>query len=120
MDIVFIRGLRIDALIGIFDWERKIRQTLIFDLDMAANIRNAAESDDIKDTLDYKAISKRLSAYVGESQFQLVETLAERCATLVRDEFGVTWLRLSINKKGAVSIAEDVGVIIERGHRPSS
>lgn len=120
VDIVFIRGLRIDALIGIFDWERKIRQTLIFDLDMAANIRNAAESDDIKDTLDYKAISKRLSAYVGESQFQLVETLAERCATLVRDEFGVTWLRLSINKKGAVSIAEDVGVIIERGHRPSS
>lgn len=118
MDIVFIRGLRIDALIGIFDWERKTRQTLIFDLEMATDIRRAAESDDIEDTLDYKAISKRLSAYVSESQFQLVETLAEHCAALIRDEFGVPWVRLSINKKGAVSVAEDVGVTIERGSRP--
>lgn len=118
MDIIFLRGLRIDTLIGIFDWERQTRQTLIFDLEMATDIRRAAMSDDIKDTLDYKAIAKRLSAFVGESRFQLVETLAEHCAALLREEFGVTWVRLCINKKGAVSIAEDVGVIIERGVKP--
>jgi dihydroneopterin aldolase len=117
MDIVFIRGLKVDTVIGIYDWEREIRQTLILDLEMGADIRRAALSDDIADTLDYKAISKRLAAFIQGSEFFLVETLAERCAELVMAEFPVPWLRLSVNKKGAVSIAEDVGVIIERGRR---
>jgi dihydroneopterin aldolase len=117
MDIVFIRGLRVDTVIGIYDWEREIRQTLILDLEMGTDISKAAASEDIADTLDYKAVSKRLAGFIEESEFLLVETLAERCAELLLREFDIPWLRLSVNKKGAVSLAEDVGVIIERGRR---
>ena len=117
MDIVFLRGLKIETVIGIYDWERKIKQPVVLDLEMSADIRKAAESDSIDDTLDYKAVSKRLISFVEESKFQLVETLAEKCAAIVRDEFGVSWVRLTLNKIGAVSSAQDVGVIIERGER---
>lgn len=115
MDKVFIEGLKIDALIGIYDWERRIRQTLRFDLEMGFDNRRPSASDDIADTLNYKAISKRLVEFVEQSDFGLVETLAERCATLVLDEFAVCWLRLKLSKPGAVRGAEAVGVIIERG-----
>jgi len=117
MDIVFLRDLRIDTVIGIYGWERRTRQTLIFDLEMSADIARAAATDDISDTLNYKAVAKRLIQFVGESDFQLVETLAERCAQIIREEFGVRWVRLTLNKKGAVRGATDVGVIIERGER---
>ncbi|MBL3600666.1 MAG: dihydroneopterin aldolase [gamma proteobacterium endosymbiont of Lamellibrachia anaximandri] len=117
MDIVFIRNLRIETVIGIYDWEREIRQPVVLDLDMGADIARAAKSDRIDDTLDYKAVSKRLIQFVEESEFQLVETLAERCAEIVLDEFEVPWVRLTMNKIGAVSAARDVGVIIERGSR---
>ncbi|MGB5773105.1 MAG: dihydroneopterin aldolase [Sedimenticolaceae bacterium] len=117
MDIVYLRDLRIDTVIGIFGWERRIRQTLVFDLEMSADIARAAASDAIEDTLNYKSVAKRLIQFVGESEFQLVETLAERCAEIIRDEFGVRWVRLTLNKKGAVRGASDVGVIIERGER---
>ena len=117
MDIVFIRDLRIETVIGIYDWEREIRQIVVFDIDMSCDVSKAAASDQIADAVDYKAVSKRLMQFVGESQFQLVETLAERCAEIIRNEFGVEWVRLSLNKKGAVSSARDVGVIIERGNR---
>ena len=117
MDIVFIRDLRIETVIGIYDWEREIRQIVVFDIDMSCDVAKAAVSDQITDAVDYKAVSKRLMQFVGESQFQLVETLAERCAEIIRNEFGVEWVRLSLNKKGAVSSARDVGVIIERGNR---
>jgi dihydroneopterin aldolase len=114
MDIVFIRDLRIETVIGIYEWEREITQTVVFDLEMGADIKKAADSDAIEDTLDYKAVSKRLVSFVRESQFQLVETLAERCADIVLNEFNVPWVRLTLNKIGAVSMARDVGVIIER------
>lgn len=117
MDIVFLRGLKIETVIGIYDWEREIKQSVVLDLEMGADIRKAAESDSIDDTLDYKAVSKRLIGFVEESEFKLVETLAERCAAIVRDEFGVPWVKLTVNKIGAVSSAQDVGVIIERGER---
>ena len=117
MDIVFIRDLRIDTVIGIYDWEREIRQTVVFDLEMGTDIARAAASDAIEDTLDYKSVSKRLIEFVRGSEFQLVETLAERCAAVVLEEFGVPWVRLTLNKVGAVSAARDVGVIIERGRR---
>jgi dihydroneopterin aldolase len=118
MDIVFIEDLRIDAVIGIYDWERRIRQTLSFDLEMAFDNRRPAASDDIADTLNYKSISKRLQAYVEASSFGLVETLAERCAEIIREEFGVSWVRLKLSKPGAVRGARTVGVRIERGVRP--
>jgi len=117
MDIVFLRDLRIETVIGIYDWEREIRQTLILDLEMGSDVRRGAASDRIEDALDYKAVAKRLIQFVGESRFQLVETLAERCAGILLEEFGVPWVRLGINKIGAVSGARDVGVLIERGRR---
>ncbi len=115
MDKVFIEGLEIEALIGIYDWERRIRQTLVFDLEMVFDNRVPAASDDIADTLDYKAVSKRLVEYVEASDFGLVETLAERCAAIVLDEFGVSHVRLKLSKPGAVRGARAVGVVIERG-----
>jgi dihydroneopterin aldolase len=118
MDIVFIDDLRIDTVIGIYDWEREIRQTVTLDIEMAFDNRIPAASDNIADTLDYKAVSKRLIAFVEAAQFGLVETLAERCAQIVLEEFGVTWLRLRLGKPGAVTGARSVGVIIERGVKP--
>ncbi|MGB5648931.1 MAG: dihydroneopterin aldolase [Sedimenticolaceae bacterium] len=115
MDIVYLRDLRIDTVIGIYGWERRTRQTIIFDLEMSADVARAAASDDIAETLNYKSVAKRLTQFVGESDFQLVETLAEHCARIIREEYGVRWVRLTLNKKGAVRGATDVGVIIERG-----
>ncbi len=117
MDIVFLRELRIETVIGIYDWERDIRQPVVLDLEMGTDVRRGAASDRIEDALDYKAVAKRLIQFVGESRFQLVETLAERCAEIILNEFAVPWVRLSVNKIGAVSGARDVGVLIERGQR---
>jgi len=117
MDIVYLSELKIDTIIGIFPWERQIKQTVALDLEMAADVCKAAASDQIEDTLDYKAVAKRLIEFVGTSEFQLVETLAERVAEIIRQEFGVPWVRVRLNKRGAVRGARDVGVIIERGQR---
>lgn len=117
MDIVYIRDLKIETVIGIFDWERRIRQTISIDLEMATDIRKAAASDDIRDALDYKAVAKRLITFVGESEFLLVETLSEKVAEIVRKEFNVPWLRLRLSKPGAVRGSQDVGIIIERGSK---
>ena len=114
MDIVFVRDLRIETVIGIYDWERGIKQTVILDLEMASDVRKAAATDRIEDALNYKAVAKRMNQFVGESRFQLVETLAERCAEIILNEFNVAWVRLSVNKIGAVTGARDVGVLIER------
>jgi dihydroneopterin aldolase len=114
MDRVFIEGLEIDALIGIYDWERRIRQTLRFDLEMGFDNRKPAATDNIEDTLNYKAVSRRLVEVVSQSDYGLVETLAERCTEVVLSEFNVEWLRLKLSKPGAVRGAVAVGVIIER------
>ncbi|MEX0739842.1 MAG: dihydroneopterin aldolase [Pseudohongiella sp.] len=118
MDIVYIKELEIQTVIGIYDWEREIRQTISMDLDMATDIRSAAATEDINKTLDYKAVSKRLIAFIEEAEFLLIETMAEEVAAIVLAEFPVNWLRLRLGKPGAVTGARDVGVIIERGERP--
>ena len=115
MDIIYLHDLKIECIIGIWEWERRIKQTVILDLDMAADIRRAAASDHIDDTINYKAVAKRLIDYVGHSEFQLVETMAEKVAEILLAEFKLQWVRVRINKKGAVRGAGDVGVIIERG-----
>ena len=114
MDIVYIRDLRIETIIGIYDWERVTRQTVSLDLEMGTDIKKAATSDSIEDTLDYKSVAKRLIQFVGESEFQLVETMAERIADIVLGEFNVPWMKLRLSKPGAVTGSQDVGVIIER------
>ena len=114
MDIIYIRDLRIEAVVGIYEWERRIKQTVILDIDMGTNIRRAAQSDDIRDTLDYKAVSKRLMAHVGATEFGLVETLAESITDILLTEFKVPWCRLRLNKRGALRGVRDVGIVLER------
>ena len=118
MDIVFIEALEIECVIGIYDWEREITQKVVLDIEMAFDNRPPAASDDIADTLNYKAVSKRLIEYVSASEFGLVETLAERCAAIVIEEFNVASVRLKLSKPGAVRGARAVGVTIERS-RPA-
>jgi dihydroneopterin aldolase len=115
MDRIFVTDLRVDAIVGIWDWERAMTQSVSIDLEMAWDIRPAAENDDIDQTLDYRSVSKRVGAFVQESQFKLIETMAEQIADLIRQEFGVTGLTVSIHKPSAVRGARDVGVRIERG-----
>ena len=118
MDKIFLEELRIETIIGIWEWERRIRQTVIIDLEMSADIAKAAASDDVVDTLNYKSVAKRVQEFVGGSSFQLVETLAERIAGIIRDEFDVAWVRVKLHKPGAIRGSKDVGVEIERGEMP--
>jgi dihydroneopterin aldolase len=118
MDKIFLEELKIDTIIGIWDWERQIRQTVVIDLEMSADIAAAAATDQVEDTLNYKLVAKRLQQFVSESSFQLVETLAERIAGLIRDEFGVAWVKVTLHKPGAIRGSKDVGIIIERGEMP--
>lgn len=115
MDKIFLDELKIDTIIGIWDWERKIRQTVIIDLEMSADIARAAATDSVEDTLNYKSVAKRVQQFVGDSSFQLVETLAERIAGIIRDEFGVAWVKVRVHKPGAIRGSKDVGIEIERG-----
>ena len=114
MDIIYIHGLKIECVIGVWEWERRIKQTVTLDVDMAADIQRAAQSDALEDTLNYKAVAKRLQQFIGDSEFQLVETLAEHIAQIVNDEFGVPWVKVRVSKPGAIRGARDVGVLIER------
>lgn len=120
MDIIFLQDMKVETIIGIWEWERKIRQTVSIDLEMSADIRKAAATDSIDDTLNYKSVAKRVQAYVADSSFQLVETLAEKIAQLVLDEFDVAWVRVRLNKPGAIRGAKGVGILIERGSRPTA
>jgi dihydroneopterin aldolase len=113
-DTIFLRDLRVDTVVGIWDWERQIRQTVSIDLEMACDVRRAAATDDIENTLNYKAVAKRVQQFVGDSSFRLVETMAEKVAALILDEFSVPWVQVRINKPGAIRGARDVGVMIHR------
>ncbi len=113
-DTVFLHELKVETIIGIWGWERKIRQIVSIDLEMGADIRRAAETDSIDDTLNYKAISKRVQQFVADSEFQLVETMAEKIAELVLQEFKVPWIQVRVSKPGAIRGAKNVGILIHR------
>ncbi|WP_116807205.1 dihydroneopterin aldolase [Steroidobacter cummioxidans] len=114
MDKIFLSQLSVECIVGIWDWERRVKQTVIIDVELAADIRKAAATDHIDDTIDYKRVAKRLLAFVGESQYQLVETLTEAIARVIVTEFGVSWVKVRLNKRGAIRGARDVGIEIER------
>ena len=114
MDKIFIHALKTEAIIGIFDWERQVRQTVLIDIELSADIRKAALTDSIADTLNYKGVAKRVLAFVEASQFHLVETLAEHIAMLILEEFGVPWVSIVLSKPGAVRSSRDVGVSLQR------
>ena len=117
MDILYISQLRVETVIGVYEWERHIRQVVLLDLEIATDVARAAATDNIADALNYKAVAKRVAAFVEGTRFQLVETLAERVAERVLDEFGVPWVRLRVCKEGALRGVREVGVLIERGRR---
>ena len=113
-DRIFLRGLTAECVIGFIDWERRVKQTVVVDLELPVDCRQAAVTDDVNDTVDYKKVSKRVLAFIEASEFMLVETLAQRLAMLILEEFAIEWIRLSINKPGAIRNSRDVGVAIER------
>jgi dihydroneopterin aldolase len=114
MDKIFIHALKTEAIIGIFDWERQVKQTVIVDIEIGADITKAALSDSIEDTLNYKRVAKRVLAFVEASTFHLVETLAEHIAMLLLEDFGIAWVSISLSKPGAIRSSRDVGVMLER------
>ncbi|HEU4600720.1 MAG TPA: dihydroneopterin aldolase [Steroidobacteraceae bacterium] len=114
MDKIFLSALNVECIVGIWEWERRVKQRVVIDLEMATDIRKAAASDHIDDTIDYKKVAKRVLAFVGESQYQLVETLTENIAKVIITEFGVSWVKVRLNKQGAIRFARDVGILIER------
>lgn len=114
VDTIFLRGLTVECIIGFIDWERRVKQTVEIDLELPVDCRNASIRDEVEDTLDYKKVAKRVIAFVEASEFKLVETLAHRLALLVLEEFGIPWIRVSVNKPGAIRGSKDVGVSIER------
>ncbi len=120
MDTIFLHGLKLDAVIGLWEWEKRIHQTIEIDLDMAVDIRRAAETDSVDDTLNYKEVANRIKELVETTQFELVESLIERIAGIVINEFDVPWVRVRLNKPGAIRGSRDVGVMIERGERPAN
>lgn len=120
MDRVFIEGLKVDALIGVYEWEREILQPLEFDIEMATDIRPAATHDELSLTLDYFSISEAITDLVKNSSYKLIETLAESVSELIREQFGVCWVKIKVSKPGAVPNARNVAVQIERGHRISN
>lgn len=115
-DTIFLRGLEVECIIGFIEWERRIKQRLVIDLELPIDCALTAATDEVGDTLDYSQVAARVTAFVGSSSTMLVETLAHRTAMLILAEFRLEWVRLSINKPGAVRGARDVGVSIER-HR---
>jgi dihydroneopterin aldolase len=113
-DRIFLRGLEIDCIIGFIEWERRIKQTVVIDLELPVDCRRAALTDEVASTVDYKKVSKRVIAFIEASEFKLVETLAHKTAMLILEEFGVDWVRLSVNKPGAIRGSRDVGISLER------
>jgi dihydroneopterin aldolase len=113
-DIIYIKDLRIETIIGIFDWERKVKQEVSIDMEFPFDCKKAAATDSIEDTIDYKAITKGVIKLVEESSVQLQETLAESIATFIKDEYGVKSIKLRVSKPGALRGAKDVGLIIYR------
>ena len=113
-DRIFLRGLEVECIVGFIEWERRIKQTVVIDFEIPVDCRRAASNDAVADTVDYKKVSKRIIGFVGESHYKLVETMAHRLALLLLEEFPIEWIRLSINKPGAIRGSRDVGVQIER------
>ena len=113
-DRIFLRGLTAECIIGFIEWERRIKQTVVVDLELPVDCRRASVTDDVADTVDYKRVAKRVLAYIEASEFKLVETLAHRLAVLLLEEFALEWVRISVNKPGAIRNSRDVGVVIER------
>lgn len=113
-DIIFIEGLEIETIIGVYEHERDIKQKVVLDIEMTLPESDAASSDDLRHTVDYDAVSKLVTSYVIDTQYQLIESLAEQVASLVLGAFAADSLKLKLSKPDAVKNAKSVGLIIQR------
>ena len=120
MDIVFLEEIKLDIVIGIYEWERKVPQTIRIDIDIGLPHSRGGETDSIADTIDYGAVMARIRQTAAEQHFFLVEALAEHIATLIRTEFGAPWVKVSVAKLGMLRGVKRLGIVIERGERPSA
>jgi dihydroneopterin aldolase len=114
MDIIYLHGLKCECTIGVWEWEKAITQTLVLDIELATDTAKAAKNDDLKEALDYQAITERVHAYAKDNAFELIETLVERIAALILNDFDTAWVRIKLDKGQAVKGVKNVGVIIER------
>lgn len=117
MDIIFLQDYRVELLIGIYEWERKMPQTVQFDLEIGLPSSRAGETDQIADTIDYGAVVARLETTFKERHFDLLEALAEHVAHVIRHEFGAPWVKVSVTKLGMLKQIKRLGIVIERGDR---
>lgn len=115
MDIIYLHGLKCECTIGVWEWEKAISQTLTLDIDLASDNRKAAANDDLKDTLDYQALTQRVQGFAKDNAFELIETLVEKLAAIILDEFDTNWVRIKLDKGQAMKGVKNVGVVIERG-----
>lgn len=114
MDIIYLHGLKCECTIGVWNWEKSITQTLVLDIELGTDISKAATNDDLNDALDYQAVCEQIQNYAKENTFELIETLVERLASLILDNFETPWVRIKLDKGQAVRGVKNVGVIIER------
>jgi len=113
-DRIFLRGLECQCIIGFIEWERRVAQKVVLDLEFPSDCARAAASDAVADTIDYKQVAKRVLAYVAGTEFHLIETLAHRLALLLLEEFALAWVSVEVNKPGAIRHSRDVGVRVLR------
>ncbi len=117
MDIIYLKALKTCPIVGVYPWERKVRQTIYLDLELATDIKVAVKTDDVAYALNYQSVAKRVIHFVETSHFRLLETLADELAKLIMREFKVPWVRITLSKPGAVREVDDLGLIIERGSK---
>ena len=113
-DQVIIDGLEVEAIIGIHDWERRVRQVLRLDVAVGTDVARVAATDDIALAVDYSVLAECLGDFIRVGEYRLLETLAEDAAAMILAEFAVPWVKLAVRKPGAVAAADSVGVVIER------
>ncbi|WP_018138247.1 MULTISPECIES: dihydroneopterin aldolase [unclassified Thioalkalivibrio] len=120
MDRIYLKDLRIDAVVGVYDWEQRIQRPLRFDIQLATDTRIAAHSGEITDTVDYEAVANAVRAIVTREPHALLESLAEEIAEALMAEFRTPWVRIELGKPGAVAGVAEVGIVVERGTLPAS
>lgn len=118
MDTLFVHGLRLDTEIGVYEWEKNVKQPISLDIEVNTNVKKPAETDELKDALDYQKLTDRVTEFINSKHFHLVETVAEEVAELLQREFKVAWAKVRVSKLSAIKTVDSVGVVIERGQRP--
>lgn len=116
MDKIVIKDLRLETIIGLFPWEREVRQQLFIDIEMQVDIAQAAATDDFQYVVNYAEVCERVADLADDGQFKLIETLVERMAEMILQSFDVSWIKINVRKTDAVTQVSSVGIEIERSN----